>query len=174
MGKILKKIAFSLLLLLPLWGDTLRVGLSSGTASLYGEFQIGLKPIFARIHGLYVKDGDNWGGVGFMTQGPFIGYPNLNVSLFVDGVHSQNRNALPIGVGFNYWIPYAFLPLSIRGEFEYANNLLTFGDADRFSRGVIEIGVQIIENGELFLGYRNLRWDSPFKSNWYLGVGFMW
>jgi hypothetical protein len=170
----MKRLLLALLLLAGIgFGDSVRVGFSKSTAAVDGAVQIGTTPLFVRAGGVHIKDNDNFGYIGISTKGPLVGYPNLEVALLVDFVHSQNRNALPLGIGFTYLYPYAFLPLFIRGYYEYAPNITTFGEAHRFSRWEVDLGIQPIANGELFVGYRSISWDSNFNSTYLVGMGFL-
>ncbi|NPA87945.1 MAG: hypothetical protein GXO01_04485 [Epsilonproteobacteria bacterium] len=132
--------------------------------------------IFARGTFLY-NDNDNrynFYSVGVKGEGNLIGIDldNVKFSLIMDFVHTKNNSALPIGIGVNSFIPNMQIPTFVRGEYEFAPKVLSFDDADRFSRLYIEGGVQPIENAEIFAGYRNISFNSNYDSSFYIGAGF--
>jgi hypothetical protein len=60
----------------------------------------------------------------------------------------------------------------VRGEYEFAPKVLSFDDANRFSKIDAQIGIQPIENGELFVGYRNISFNHNYDSGIYGGIGY--
>jgi hypothetical protein len=97
----------------------------------------------------------------------------VNFGLFVDYVYVKNNSALPIGVSASSYLKDFSVPVFIRGEFEYAPKILSFENADKFSKVQVEAGIRFIENGEVFAGYRNISFDSNYNSSFYGGVGFV-
>jgi hypothetical protein len=155
--------------------NQVRLGISSDTASAKGRFYFQQNSLFGEGEWLHRQGEErDWGEIGFGTSGPFLGYPTLQFTLFCHWAHSGSWNSLPIGGSIRFTYPYGFVPWYLEGSGEYAPPVLTFGTQSHFYRYQLEWGVQLTQNGEIFVGYRNLHWDSPFESNWYGGVGFLW
>jgi len=132
------------------------------------------EPIYARGGVLINDKKDNFYYVGLKTEGEMIGTDvPVNFGLFVDYVYVKDNSALPIGVSASSYLKNFSVPVFVRGEFEYAPKILSFENADKFSKVQIEAGIRFIENGEVFAGYRNISFDSNYNSSFYGGVGFV-
>ena len=132
--------------------------------------------IYARASFLY-NDNDNkhnFFSLGVKGEGNIIGLEldYLKFSLIMDFVHTKDNSAVPLGIGVNSYIPNMQLPTFIRAEYEFAPQILSFDDADRFSRFYIEGGFQPIENAELFVGYRDISFNSNYDASFYVGAGY--
>jgi|GEM_PF-6737798 len=176
----MKQVLFlSFIFPLLLIGNSLKVSVSHTSSAIDGEFQIGTTPISVRGGGVHHRNNSLFKGnstfeyVGISTTGGMVGFPTLRLSLMVDLVHSSHRTAIPFGIGFSYLYPYGWLPIFIRGYLEYANSNLTYGKANRFFRGEVDLGIQPISNGEIFIGYRSISWNSNWDSVYLLGLGFI-
>jgi hypothetical protein len=131
--------------------------------------------IYLRGSYLYHDDKDDFYSIGVKGEGNLIGsdIDNLKFSLMIDFVHTTNNSALPIGFGANYMIKNFNMPVIIRGEFEYAPEVLSFDKADKFTRFLGEAAIQPITNGEIFVGYRYISFNENYNSSFYAGVGFV-
>jgi hypothetical protein len=131
------------------------------------------QPFYARGGFLLNSDRHNFYYVGIKSEGQAVGVDlPLKFSLILDFAHTKNNSALPIGIGASGFIKEFSIPVFLRGEFEYAPKVLSFDDADKFWKLKAEAGVQFIENGEVFAGYRNINYDHNYDSGMYIGVGF--
>jgi hypothetical protein len=132
------------------------------------------QPIYARAGFLYYDGKSNFAYGGVKSEGPLVGVDlPFNFSLIVDFVHTSGNSAIPIGIGISSYLAAGFkMPVFFRAEAEYAPKVLSFDNADRFSKVKVETGVQFIENGEVFVGYRHLSFNKAYNSNFYGGVGF--
>jgi hypothetical protein len=153
------------------------IKLTNDTVEVSGQYIVDpVHNIYARGSFLYNDDDnkENFFSLGVKGEGNLIGVDvsNIKFSLILDFVHTKNNSAVPIGIGVNSYIPGFSIPVFVRGEAEYAPEILSFDEADRFSRVIVEAGVQPIENAEIFAGYRNIRFDSEYDSSFYIGAGY--
>jgi len=103
---------------------------------------------------------------GFMLRQPIHGAGGLKFGIGVKGTYLKAGTivhaSVPINVGLSYVLPLDFvMPIYISGDLSYAPSVLSFEDADRYFEGRTELGLQIIEQGSLFVGYRKI--DTNFK-----------
>jgi len=130
------------------------------------------KPFYIKAGFLVHSDKNNFYYAGIKSEGQIIGVDiPATFSLFIDAVHTKNNTAIPMGVGFSSYLEQFKMPVFIRGEFEYAPKVLSFDDAERFSRYKGELGIRFIENGEVFAGYRHISFDKVYNSAIYGGIG---
>ena len=156
--------------------NNVNIQISNDTLGVYAQGQITQNNIYARGFFLY-NDQDhrhNFYSAGVKAEGNLIGVKMQNVkfSLIADFVHTKDNSAVPLGIGVFGYIPNVQYPVFVRGEYEFAPKILSFDDADRFSRFDAQIGLQPIENGELFVGYRNISFNHNYKSGLYVGIGY--
>jgi len=170
----MKNFIFVLLLGVSLYSSKLNLKLTNSTLSLLGE--TGINNIKVRGEFIYNDNQNkhNFFAFGLKAEGNLIGIEsdNIRFSLFVDGVHTKNNSALPLGVGFFSYITKVEVPLFIKLEYEYAPKVLSFNDADRFSRFDFSLGYYPIINAQLFVGYRSISFNSNYNSSFYGGIGF--
>jgi len=153
------------------------INLKITNKTLMTEFQYQImdtQPFYARGGFLYNDEKDNFFYAGLKTEGQIIGADiPVNFALFVDVVHTKDNTALPIGIAASGFFQQFQLPVFVRAEAAYAPEVLSFDEAERFTEFKIETGVRFIVNGELFVGYRNIRFDETYDSHLYAGVGFV-
>ena len=156
--------------------NNVNLQISNDTLGIYAQGQITQNNIYARGFFLYNDEShkNNFFSLGVKAEGNLIGtdIENVKFSLLADFVHTKDNSALPLGVGVFSYIPNVRYPVFVRGEYEYAPKILSFDDADRFSRADIQIGIQPIENGEIFIGYRHISFNKNYKSGMYVGLGY--
>ena len=99
-------------------------------------------------------------------------YHNIKFSLIVDAAHIKNNTAIPAGIGIFTYLPNISLPVFVKAEAEYAPKILSFDDADRFSRIDTQIGYFPIDNARIFLGYRSISFSHSYNSCIYAGLGY--
>jgi hypothetical protein len=171
----MKKFLFSVLTGASLFADNyINLQITDNTIMIEGEAKISYnQPFYVRGGYMINTDEPNFIYGGIKSEGQIIGVDlPVKFSLFLDYVYKKNNSALPIGIGASGYLQQFAIPVFIRGEFEYAPKVLSFNEADKFVKYKIETGVQFIENGEVFAGYRNIRFNENYDSNLYVGVGF--
>ncbi|WP_457564866.1 hypothetical protein [Caminibacter sp.] len=156
--------------------NNVNIQISNETLGIYAQGKITQNNIYARGFFLYNdEDGKhNFYMAGVKAEGNLIGaeLQNIKFSLIADFVHTKDNSAIPLGIGAFGYIPNLQYPVFVRGEYEFAPKILSFDDADRFSRFDAQIGIQPIENGEIFVGYRNISFNHNYKSGLYVGLGY--
>jgi hypothetical protein len=130
-------------------------------------------PIYLRGGYLINKNKHNFVYAGIKSEGNLLGdNSSIMASLFIDRVYTKDYSAMPIGIGASSYLPFLQVPTFIRGEIEYAPEILSFDKANRFLKANAEIGMQFIENAEAFVGYRNISFNHTYNNAIYAGVGF--
>ena len=150
--------------------------ITNSTIGVYAETGITQNNIQARGFFLYNDNSNkhNFYLAGLKAEGNLIGVDinNLKFSLIADFVHTKDNSAIPLGFGVFTYIPKINIPIFIRAEAEYAPKVLSFDDADRFSRIDVNVGYSPITNAEIFVGYRNLSFNHNYNSDFYAGLGY--
>jgi hypothetical protein len=173
----MKKLISAVLIAGSLFADNFaNIQITDKTVMVEGQGQVSYsQPVYVRGGYLINSGKEDFFYGGIKSEGQVIGVDMpVKFSLMLDFVHTTDNSALPIGIGASSYIGDISLPVFIRGEFEYAPAVLSFEDADKFMKYKIETGVRFIENGEVFVGYRNISFDDyTYNSNVYAGVGFI-
>ena len=104
---------------------------------------------------------------GFMLRQNLNGMENMKFGIGFKGTYTKVANskhiALPINAELSYTLPLDIaVPITLSGSIAYAPSVLTFEDANKYFEGRAEISAQIIEQGSLFIGYRQI--DTNFKN----------
>ncbi len=150
--------------------------ITNSTIGVYAESGITQNNIKARGFFLYNDNSNkhNFYLAGVKAEGNLIGVDieNLKFSLMADFVHTKDNSAIPLGFGVFTYIPNISLPVFVRAEAEYAPKVLSFDDADRFSRVDVNVGYAPITNAEIFAGYRTLSFNHNYNSAFYVGLGY--
>jgi hypothetical protein len=87
---------------------------------------------------------------------------------------------VPLGLELAYQIPLSKLfPMYLHGSLYHAPTVLTFYDAKNFLEYYIGYDIEVIKNGCITIGYRNLdtNYDAmnfTYNKSWYVGfkIGF--
>jgi len=119
---------------------------------------------------------------GFKLRQDVEALEGLRVGLGLKGVYTEVRGktfmAIPLGLEAAYTLPLDFaMPIVISGNFDYAPSVLSFSDADKYMEKRIEASIQIIEQANVFVGYRSIDTDYDNSigdveytdNNWYVG-----
>jgi hypothetical protein len=151
---------------------------TNDTVMFEGQAQIvNDKPIYARGGYLINSKEDavsDFGYIGLKTEGQAIGVDiPVKISLMVDVVHIKDNTASPVGLGLSTYLKQFSMPVFLRASYEYAPKILSYEDAEKFSKLKVETGIRFIENGEAFVGYRKIDFDETYINNMYVGVGFV-
>ncbi|ACM93160.1 hypothetical protein NAMH_0105 [Nautilia profundicola AmH] len=155
-------------------GNFANLQITNDTIMVEGQAKVSYEqPFYVRGGYLINSDKSNFFYAGVKSEGQAIGIDlPIKFSLFVDFVHTTKNSALPVGIGASSYIGQFSIPVFVRGEFEYAPKILSFDEADKFMKFKVEAGTQFIENGEVFVGYRDISFDNNYDSSLYVGVGF--
>jgi hypothetical protein len=104
---------------------------------------------------------------GFKLRQDVTGVKGLRFGLGFKGTHTEVGNhkhsAIPLGVELAYTLPInSAIPIIISGSLDYAPSVLSFKDADSYMEKRVELGVQIVEQATIFVGYRKI--DTDFET----------
>ncbi len=128
---------------------------------------------------------DTLTGVGFYVENSPQGHSNLKFGVGLRSIFSKNDTlnktfvAIPITVSAKARMYLRNLPKSALGiKLAYAPTPLTFSDGDSYFEYRIEADMQIIDNIDIYAGYRNLDTnykvkDINFNSTAYAGFKFI-
>jgi len=155
-----------------------RMSLASRTDRLeYRNFYIDANFINGEEDTLY--------GLGFYVENSPRGYSNLTFGIGLRSIFSGNDKldksfiALPIQVAAKARMYLGTLPKSALGvKFVYAPEPLSFSDGTAYLEYRIEADMQIIDNIDIYAGYRNISMDYDkidvnFDSGAYVGFKFI-
>lgn len=101
---------------------------------------------------------------GFMLRQNVTGVQGLRFGLGFKGTYTevgrQKHSAIPLGVELAYTLPIdSAIPVILSGSLDYAPSVLSFKDADSYMEKRVELGVQIVEQATIFVGYRKIETD---------------
>ena len=167
------------LLVSSLFASDINLEISNHTLGVNVAYNLPTNESF-QIKGDYLYDDesnkDNYFSIGFGAIGEnALDDYNSKLSIFMSLEHTTDNTALPIGVGiFNDNFGNIDKPLFAKFEIAFAPSVLSFQDADKFFKTKIEFGVKPIENGKLFIGYKDISFTKNYLSTIYAGVGFIW
>ena len=159
-----------------LFANPTKINLKITNSTLSGYIESGVNQENVKLRGLFLyndrEDKQNFYLAGIKAEGNLIGVDGVKFSLITDYVHTKRNSAIALGAGVFSFIPHFNIPLFMRIEGEYAPEVLSFDKADRFSRVDVSFGYIPIENGELFVGYRNISFNKNYNSSFYAGLGY--
>ncbi|MFK5938194.1 MAG: YfaZ family outer membrane protein [Sulfurimonas sp.] len=109
-----------------------------------------------------------------------IGNKGMSMGMGAKINHTKNYTTVPLGLEFSYKIPATdLIPMYLNGSLYYAPSVLSFSNAADFLEYRISYEIEVIENGRIILGYRNLDTDYEarnlnYNSSLYFGfkIGF--
>jgi len=101
---------------------------------------------------------------GFMLRDDIYAIDGLRFGIGFKGnsaeVSGQNFSSIPLGIELEYTLPLDFsMPIKLSGTLFYAPSALTFQDGDRYFEGRMEASISIIEQADIFVGYRKIDLD---------------
>ena len=64
--------------------------------------------------------------------------------------------AIPFGIYINFALPIYSLPVSLSTHIYYSPKPLTFSDGDTYFEQRYELSFEVIEKGQIFIGYRDI------------------
>jgi len=128
---------------------------------------------------------DTLTGIGFYVENSPHGYSNLEFGIGLKSIFSKNDAldktfvAIPITIAGKARMYLRNLPKSALGiKLAYAPSPLTFSDGESYFEYRIEVDMQIIDNIDIYTGYRNIDTDYKaadvnFNSGAYVGFKFL-
>lgn len=157
-----------------------------------GQFNMAVEPNTTFVGGKFLKAHEDHSSNKNVSLDPFyelnflmmrdIGNSGMRVGMGVKLNYTNKYATLPLGLEMEYKIPSSrVIPIYINGVFYYAPQVLSFHDAKDFLEYRVSVDIELIENGRITLGYRNLDtdYDVPsgsfnYNESWYIGfkIGF--
>jgi len=144
--------------------QTFDIGLSNDTARLtysapMGQQGFGRGEVDGGI--LFTDDDAFMASVGYGVVGEAgSGSPGLQVGLGVRGyvlnLEHSDVAALALGARFRFSPPPA-PRLHIGGEINYAPNIVTFRDGDRFYDNNVYVGYEVFQDAVAYVGFRRIK-----------------
>ena len=109
----------------------------------------------------FINDNDTMFSTGVYVENVFYNYPPLIFQVGIKTLYTEYEDddflAMPVVFGFKHKIYNGNIPLGTLGaKIIYAPSSLCFQDADNYTEYRIEATIQIIENVEIYGGYRNI------------------
>jgi len=131
----------------------------------------------------FINADDTLFGFGLFVENSPINYQNIAFSIGLRTIFTDNGNdsftAIPIMLGAKARMYLGNLPKSNLGvKFAYAPSPLTFQDADSYFEYRVEVDMSIIENVNIYVGYRNIdtnyaNRDVNYNDSMYVGFKFV-
>lgn len=105
---------------------------------------------------------------GFKIRQNITGVEGLRFGLGLKGTYTKIGNlrhlAIPLAIEAAYTLPInSAIPIVVTGFLDYAPSVLSFKDADSYMEKRLEVGIEIINQATIFIGYRNI--DTDFQNN---------
>ena len=148
--------------------------LELGAALDMGQFINTVEPNTVFVGGRYLKGSEDHSDfannnnayyeANFLMQKPISG-SNVTIGLGVKANHTRadfanktlDFTSIPLGLELGYKLPVATpVPLYLGGKIYYAPEVLSMNDAKSFLEYRINLDVEVIPNGRVTLGYRNI------------------
>lgn len=93
-----------------------------------------------------------------------VGDLGMSVGMGAKFNFTKNYSAVPLGLEFAYKIPASdLIPMQLNGSLYYAPSVLSLQDADNYLEYRISYDVEVIKNGYVTVGYRNM--DTNYENN---------
>ncbi len=137
-------------------------------------------PVFRNFYADFnlINDNDTIFGAGVYVENVFYNYHPLMFQVGVKSIFTDYQDddflALPILFGFKHKIYSGNIPMGTLGaKIVYAPSPLCFQDADEYLEYRIEATIQIIENVEIYAGYRNIDTNYEIQEVNYSDSGYL-
>lgn len=93
-----------------------------------------------------------------------VGSTGFRLGMGVKAEFTENYTALPLGVEGSYTISSKeFVPMHLNAAVYYAPQVLSLRDADSYLETRISFDLEVIPNGNITLGYRNI--ETNYENN---------
>ena len=157
--------AFSLLTAGTAMADMLDVNLNNNTAQFQYSTANGVNPQGkADIHAglLYNSAKSLLANVGVMVTNGLEASPGTSVGIGMEALAANIKDNAPVtsnatAVALDALVRFApptNPQLGFAGELHYAPKILTFGDAERYSQGIVRVEYELAPSSVVYLGYR--------------------
>jgi hypothetical protein len=83
----------------------------------------------------------------------------LGAKLISADVKNKSISAIPFGISAKFLLPIRSLPISLKADLYYSPKPLTFSDGDTYFEQRYELNIEVIDKGEIFIGYRDINSD---------------
>ena len=136
-----------------------------------GQFNPAVEPDTMFIGGKFINaDGDhaeNYLGNKVNDLDPYlelnflmmqaVGDQGMSIGMGAKLNFTENYSAVPLGLEFTYKLPVVdFVPMYLNGSLYYAPSVLCMRDADSFLEYRLSYDAEVIKNGYITIGYRNI------------------
>jgi hypothetical protein len=169
-----KILAISLMSLTTLaTADTLDIGLSNHVA----QFKYGIPSTLAGKSEMYAEfiyndDNNVIGGAGLLVANDEMKVPGLTIGIGVKAVASTikaqpsryNSSAIALGAQVRYELP-AERRVAFAGEFYYAPDIITFGDAKQYQQFGARAEFSVSPQVQVYAGYRKILFTVKATNN---------
>ncbi|MEN8303379.1 MAG: YfaZ family outer membrane protein [Campylobacterota bacterium] len=158
-----------------------------------GQFNTAVEPDTMFVGGKFINadkdhsspkgDVDPYFELNFLMM-QAVGDQGMSVGMGAKLNFTKNYSAVPLGLEFAYKLPVTdFIPMYLNGSLYYAPSVLCMSDADSFLEYRLSYDVEVIKNGLITIGYRNIdtnydnshgRVDFTYNESFYVGfkIGF--
>ena len=131
-------------------------GIEPGTIFFGGKILNGQQENSKVENGGSWTDFDRYLEVNFLMK-RVVGTMGLSVGMGAKLNYTQDFSSLPLGLEFDYTIlTKELVPMSVNGSVYYAPGSLSFLDAKDFLEYRMSFDIEMIENGRVTIGYRNI------------------
>ena len=134
-----------------------------------GQFNTAVEPDTMFIGGKFInadrdhssdkdnaKDLDPYFELNFLMMRA-VGDQGMSVGMGAKVALTEDYAAIPLGLKFTYKLPVTdFIPMYLNGSLYYAPSVLSMSDADSYLEYRISYDVEVIKNGLITVGYRNI------------------
>ena len=158
-----------------------------------GQFNTAVEPDTMFVGGKFINaDGDHskdkkedldpYFELNFLMM-QAVGTQDMRIGMGAKATLTENYSAIPLGLEFAYKLPVIdFVPMYLNGSLYYAPSVLSMSDADSYLEYHLSYDVEVIKNGLITIGYRNIdtNYDSShggdftYNESFYVGfkIGF--
>ena len=117
--------------------------------------------------------------IGFLMK-KAMGESGLKVGLGVKANYTKDYTTLPLGIVFDYALPFkTIVPMSVGADVYYAPKVLSFSDANKYFEYRLEYDAEVIDHGHVVIGYRHIKTDYDdirgnftYNASAYVGFNF--
>lgn len=137
----------------------------SRSNNIEGDTYLGLKVLNGDTkNSNLIVDPDPLMEASFLIMRPVSNVSGLRVGLGVKALWAEIENdkyiSVPLGVEVEWRLPVSpSIPLYLGGALYYAPGPLCFSDADRYLEQRAHFDIEVIRNGRITLGYRDVNTD---------------
>jgi len=118
----------------------------------------------SEYHSDFTNNNNAYYEASFLMQKPISGSDvtiglgvKLNHTKNTEGTNNLDFTSIPLGVELGYKLPVTTaVPLYLGGKLYYAPGVLSMNDAKSFLEYRINFDIEVIPNGRVTLGYRNI------------------